>query len=48
MSLDTLWWLAWRWYGDRLQPGWRRQTLSESQSIFQELGLTAPFWNFAS
>lgn len=36
--------LARRWYGDRLDPGWRPRTREASQRILDEVGLTGPFW----
>jgi hypothetical protein len=33
------------WYSDRLDPGWRRRTPEEAQEVFEELGLTGPFWS---
>lgn len=44
LALDTLRELAARWYGDRLDPGWRPRSTAESQRIFSELGLTGDFW----
>ncbi len=36
--------LARRWYGDRLDPGWRPRTREASQRILDAVGLTGPFW----
>ena len=36
--------LARRWYGDRLDPGWRPRTREASQAILDDVGLTGPFW----
>ena len=44
MSLDQTWALAQRWYGKRLDPDFRRQTPDEARAIFNEVGLTGPFW----
>jgi hypothetical protein len=44
VDLPTLERLAGRWYGDRLDPGWRPRTRDESQAILTEVGLTSPFW----
>jgi hypothetical protein len=40
-SLATL---ARRWFHDRLSPEWRRRTADEAHAIFEEAGLTGPFW----
>lgn len=45
LSLDQCWRLAQMWYGpDRREPNWRRKTAAEAEAIFNQLGLTAPFW----
>ena len=36
--------LARRWYGDRLDLGWRPRTAAQSQAILDAVGLTGPFW----
>jgi hypothetical protein len=43
-SLDRLWGLARRWYSEKLSPEWRRAAPAEAQAVFDELGLTSPFW----
>lgn len=42
-----MWELARRWYGDRLEPGWRPRTLDESQAILERVGLRGPFWRLS-
>jgi hypothetical protein len=37
--------LARRWYGDRLDPGWRPRAAQESQAILSAVGLVGPFWD---
>jgi hypothetical protein len=44
LSLDQIWSLAKAWYGDRLQPGFTGRTIAEAHHIFNQLGLTSPFW----
>ena len=44
VDLATLAELARRWYGDRLDPGWRPRTRAESQAILDSVGLTGEFW----
>ncbi len=36
--------LARRWYGDRLDPGWRPRTREQSQRILDDVGLRGDFW----
>ncbi len=40
--------LATRWYGDRLDPGWRPRTVAESQRILDAVGLRGEFWALAT
>ena len=44
-SLEQQWGLARAWYGDRLEPDWRRKTLEEAEAVFRSLGLTSSFWD---
>ncbi len=44
LSLDQAWNLAQAWYSDYLNPNWRRHSNEEAQAIFENLGLTGPFW----
>jgi hypothetical protein len=44
ISLDQTWRLARGLYRDKLNPFWRRHTLEETQALFEEIGLTGPFW----
>ena len=39
--------LAQVWYHDRLDPTWRRKTGEEVRALFDELGVTGPFWALA-
>ena len=46
LSLEQAWLLAQAWYGpDRREVAWRRKTLEEAEALFEDLGLTSPFWN---
>jgi hypothetical protein len=36
--------LARAWFGDYLEPTWRRKSPDEAQQVFRSLGLMAPFW----
>ncbi|HJP65777.1 MAG TPA: hypothetical protein VKA30_05670 [Actinomycetota bacterium] len=47
LSLAQLGGLAWRWHADRLSASWHRKTPDEAQAIFDDLGLTGPFWRLA-
>jgi hypothetical protein len=44
MPLRQLQDLARRWYGDRLDPGWRPRTREQSQAILDGVGLRGEFW----
>jgi hypothetical protein len=44
LSPETCWALAREWYYDRGEPQWRRRTVDEAHSLFNQLGLTGDFW----
>lgn len=44
LTIEQQWTLARTWYGNRLEPDWRRRTPEEAEAVFAELGLTADFW----
>jgi len=44
LSIDQAWALAQAWYGDYLNPKWRRRTVQEALEIFEQLGLNGSFW----
>jgi hypothetical protein len=37
--------LSKKWYGNRLDPDFRRPTIEEAQEIFASVGLTGSFWS---
>jgi hypothetical protein len=46
LSVEQAWRLALAWYApDRRDVAWRRKTVDEAEALFEELGLTSPFWN---
>jgi hypothetical protein len=45
LTPEQLWELARVWYENRLAPEWRRRTADEAQAVFEDIGLTGPFWN---
>jgi hypothetical protein len=47
LTVVRQWELARVWYGDRMEPGWRRRTPAEVQAVFESFGLTGPFWELA-
>ena len=44
LSLDQCWELAKAEYKDRMLPDWRWMTREETRQLFDDLGLTGPFW----
>jgi hypothetical protein len=44
VTIRQLWGLARAWFGDRLSEQWRRKTPEEAEQIFEEVGLSGPFW----
>jgi hypothetical protein len=47
MSVEQQWRLAQAWYANRLTSDGRRRTAKEAQALFEEIGLTGPFWRLA-
>ena len=45
LTIDQAWQLAGAWYGNKMDPAWRRATVEETESLLRELGLTGAFWN---
>jgi Alkylmercury lyase len=48
LTPEQLWELARRWYQNRLDPDWRRRTANEAQVVFEDIGLTGPFWELGA
>jgi hypothetical protein len=46
--LSTVWELARRWYGEHLQPDWRKKSADEARTIFAALGLDHHVWDLDS
>jgi hypothetical protein len=44
MTIPQAWDLSQKWYGNRLEPDFRRPTIDEAQAIFESVGLNGPFW----
>jgi hypothetical protein len=48
LTPHQLWGLASAWYGNRMDPDWRRRTPEEAEAVFASLGLTGDFWRLRS
>jgi hypothetical protein len=42
--LEKAWELAKAWFGEILDPNFKRKTLAETREVFNALGLTSSFW----
>lgn len=42
--VTTIWPFAKKWYGNHLNPNWKKWTVAEAKAIFEEFGLTHPIW----
>lgn len=40
-----MWPLTQRWYGDRLDPGYRPATVDHLQALLRDAGATGAFWS---
>jgi len=47
MTIPQAWDLSQKWYGNRLEPDFRRPTAEEAREIFTSVGLTGAFWRLA-
>jgi hypothetical protein len=45
IDIDTGIALAREWFGDYMEPTWRRKSAHEAQKVFASLGLNSEFWN---
>ena len=45
LTIDQAWHLAGAWYGNKMDPAWRRATVDETEGLLSKLGLTGSFWN---
>ena len=45
MTAAQAWKLGALWYRDRLDPDWRPKSVDAMTAIFDEVGLTSPFWS---
>jgi hypothetical protein len=44
MSVEQQWHLAQAWFENRMASDWRRPTAEEARAVFEEIGLSDPFW----
>lgn len=44
MSIEKVWGLSKLWYGNYLDPDFKRKTREIAQSMFEQMGLTGEFW----
>lgn len=44
-SIEKIWEFAKRWYGNHLNPEWKKWTVEEAKRIFVESGLNHPVWD---
>jgi hypothetical protein len=47
LTLDQVWQLSQRWYGDRLSPDFVGRSAEQVEAIFHEVGLIDSFWRLA-
>lgn len=44
-TLEKIWEFSKVWYGNHLNPDWKKWTLGEAAEIFKQFGLTNEIWN---
>lgn len=47
LTLDQVWQLSQRWYGDRLSPDFAGRSAEQVEAILHEVELTDSFWRLA-
>ena len=45
--IDTVWAFAEKWYGNHLNPEWKKWTMAEAREIFDSFGFTHPVWDLS-
>ena len=45
LTIDQAWELAAAWYRNKMDPGWRRASVDETENLLERVGLTGPFWS---
>jgi hypothetical protein len=45
LTIEQAWRLADGWYRNKMDRGWRRATLEETEALLAQIGLSGPFWN---
>lgn len=43
--IQLIWEFSRKWYGNHLNPDWKKWTTAEASQIFMEFGLTHPVWD---
>ena len=43
--IDKIWRFSQRWYGQHLNPDWKKWTVQEAKAIFEEFDLSHKIWN---
>lgn len=44
ISLEQLWELSQKWYGNRLEHAFHGRSRAQAQDLFRAVGLTSEFW----
>jgi hypothetical protein len=44
LTLEQVWALSQRWYGDRMRPEFRGHSIAGARAIFAQVGLRSAFW----
>ena len=43
--IENIWKFSRKWYGNHLNPDWKKWTVDEALDMFREFGLTHPIWH---
>ncbi|MEO1712078.1 MAG: alkylmercury lyase family protein [Bacteroidota bacterium] len=46
--IERIWQFSQKWYGNHLNPAWKKWTIQEAKELFQEFALTDKIWDLDS
>lgn len=46
--IEKIWSFSQKWYGNHLNPRWKKWTVAQAKKMFEEFGLTHPIWQLDS
>lgn len=47
-AIDKIWQFSKKWYGNHLNPNWKKWTMAEARKLFKDFELDNPIWDLGS